>query len=154
MVLERVHRVQPQPVEVVVAQPHQRVADEEVPHLVGAGLVQVDRRAPGGHVRVGEVRAELGQVVADADVVVDDVEQDGQPAGVAGVHEPLQPVRAAVGLVHRPQVDPVVAPAVRPGNAATGISSTMVTPRSRRWSSRSIAASNVPSGVNVPTCSS
>ena len=49
---------------------------------------------PRRHVRVGEVRPEVGQPVADADVVVHHVEQDGQAARVAGVHEPLQPVRA------------------------------------------------------------
>ena len=34
---------------------------------------------------------------------------------MAGVHEPLERVRAAVGLVHGPQPDPVVAPAVLAG---------------------------------------
>ena len=81
VVLEGVHRVEPQPVQVVVAQPHQRVADQEAADLVGAGLVQVDRGTPGGHVRLGEVGPEVGQPVADADVVVDHVEQDGQPGG-------------------------------------------------------------------------
>ena len=33
---QRVHGVEPQPVEVVVAQPHQRVVDDAAPHLVGA----------------------------------------------------------------------------------------------------------------------
>jgi hypothetical protein len=114
-VLDRVHRVQPQPVEVIVAQPHQCVADDERAHLVRARLVQVDRGTPRRHVRVGEVRPERVEPVADTDVVVHDVKQDGQAAGVAGVHEPLEPVRPAVRLVHRPQVDPVVAPAVATG---------------------------------------
>ena len=104
--------------------------------------------------RVGEVRAELGEPVADADVVVDDVEQDGQLAGVTGVDEPLQAVRAAVGLVHRPQADPVVAPAVPAGEGGDRHQLDVVDAERGRWSSRSIAASNVPSGVNVPTCSS
>ena len=54
---------------------------------------------------------ELGQVVAaGAEVVVDDVQQHGQAAAVAGVDEPLQRVRAAVGLVHRVPGHPVIAP--------------------------------------------
>ena len=53
-----------------------------------------------------------GEPVPRADVVVDDVEEDGEAARVAGVHEPLQRVGPAVGLVHRPQADPVVPPAV------------------------------------------
>ena len=115
VVFQRVHRVQPQPVEVVIAEPHQRVADKKRAYLVRAGLVQVHRGTPGRHVRLGEVRPEVAQPVADADVVVHHVEQDGQAALVTGVDEPLQPVGAAVGLVHRPQVDPVVAPAVPAG---------------------------------------
>ena len=115
VVLERVHRVQPQPVQVVVTQPHQRVLDQERAHLVRARLVQVHRRAPRSHVRLGEVRPERAEPVADADVVVHHVEQHRQAPGVAGVHEPLQRVRPAVRLVHGPQVDPVVTPAVLAG---------------------------------------
>jgi hypothetical protein len=66
-------------------------------------------------VRLGEIRSEVAEPVADADVVVHHVEHDGQATRVTGVHEPLQPVGPAVRLMHRPQVDPVVAPA-----AATG----------------------------------
>ena len=52
-------------------------------------------------------------------------------------------------------VDAVVAPVPRtPGNSSTGISSIAVIPRSTSSGRWLIAASNVPSGVNVPTCSS
>ena len=46
-------------VDVEVAQPHERVVDEEAPHLVAAGAVEVDGVAPRRPVAVGEVRAEL-----------------------------------------------------------------------------------------------
>ena len=115
VVHQRVHRVEAEPVEVVVPQPRQRVLHDERAHLIGARLVQVDRRAPRRHVRVGEVRPERGEPVARPDMVVDDIEVDGEPARVAGVHEPLQRVRPAVGLVHRPQADPVVPPAMIAG---------------------------------------
>ena len=45
-------------------------------------------------------------------MVVDDVEDHAQAAPVAGVDEALQPVRAAVRLVHRVPADAVVAPVV------------------------------------------
>ena len=64
LVLEGVHGVEPQPVEMVIAQPHQRVAHDEGAHLVGARLVQVDGRAPGRRVDLGEVRPEGGEPVA------------------------------------------------------------------------------------------
>ena len=101
-VLERVHRVEPQPVDVVVAQPHQHVADHEGANFVGARLVQVHRRAPRRHVRGGEVRPEVREPVAGTDVVVHHVEENRQATAVTGVHEPLQRVRAAVRLVHGP----------------------------------------------------
>ncbi len=64
---------------------------------------------------------------------------------MAGVDEPLQAVRAAVGLVHRPQVDPVVAPAVTARERGDRHQLDHGRCRGRaRWSSRSIAASNVP----------
>jgi hypothetical protein len=47
-------------------------------------------------------------------VVVDHVEQDPEAAGVAGVDQPAQAVGPAVGVVRRPQVHAVVAPAAPP----------------------------------------
>src|SRR5699024_8079808 len=76
---ERVHRVQAQGVQVEVGQPAQRVVDDEGAHLGAAGPVQVDRLTPRGLVRVGEVRAELRQVVpGGSEVVVDHVQADRQ----------------------------------------------------------------------------
>ena len=64
--------------------------------------VEVERLAPRGLVAVGEVRPELAEVVAvRAEVVVDDVEADAEPAGVAASTKRCSAVRAAVRLVHR-----------------------------------------------------
>jgi hypothetical protein len=48
-------------------------------------------------------------------VVVDDVDEHAEAPGVARVDQGLQPVGPAVGVVRRPQVDPVVAPAPAAG---------------------------------------
>ena len=78
--------------------------------------VVVDGRAPGGPVVVGEVGAELAQVVAlRAEVVVDDVEEDRQAVRVAGVDQPLQPVRPAVAVLGGVGEDAVVAPVAAAG---------------------------------------
>ena len=87
-------------------------------------------------------------------MVVDDVEHDGEAGAVRGVDQPLEPERAAVGGVRGGQVDAVIAPAVAAGVSAIGGSSIVVTPRSRSAARCGIAASNVPSCVNVPTSSS
>ena len=70
--VERVHGVEPQPVDVVVGEPsatESRIAA----HLVRAVLVEVDQVAPGGVAR-DQVGTEERQVVARRpEVVVDDV---------------------------------------------------------------------------------
>ena len=110
-VVDSLDRVEAQPVDVVLAQPVQGVVDEEAPHLVAVGAVEVQRVAPRRVMAVGEVRAVVGEVVPlRPEVVVDDVEDQGEPVRVARVGEPLQAVGAAVGRVRRVQVDAVVAP--------------------------------------------
>ena len=47
-----VHRVQAQSVDVVIAQPHQRVVDQEAPYFGGAGFFEIDRVTPGRGVAV------------------------------------------------------------------------------------------------------
>jgi len=112
VVLELVHGVEAQRVDVVVAEPSARVVDEERPHDLGTGVVEVDRRPPRRLVGLREVRREPGEVVAARpEVVVDDVEGDAEAAGVAGVDETGQARRPAVGVVHGVEADAVVAPA-------------------------------------------
>ena len=44
-------------------------------------------------------------------VVIDHIEQHGEPFAVGGVDQPLQALWAAIGVVRRVQVDAVIAPA-------------------------------------------
>ena len=112
LVVDRMHRVEPQAVDVVMAQPAERIVDEEAPHLVGVGAVEVDGGAPRRVAIRPEVRPIAAQAVPDrAEVVIDDVEEDGEAARVAGVDEALQAVRSAVGCVRREQRRAVIAPA-------------------------------------------
>ena len=108
-VAQRVHRVEAQAVDVEVAQPHQRVVDHVAAHRLGQRAVEVDRGAP--DVAAREVGAEAVEVGAGrAEVVVDDVQHHAHAAQVAGVHEPLERVRAAVVLGDGVPADAVVAP--------------------------------------------
>ena len=45
-IIKGVHRVQAQSIHVVVAQPHQRVVDQEAAYFGGAGFFEVDSVAP------------------------------------------------------------------------------------------------------------
>ncbi len=106
------HGVEPQGVDVEVAEPAQRVVDDVAADLGGLGTRQVDV-APPGVGAVGEVRAESVEVVARrSEVVVDDVQSHREPAPVTLVDEPLQPVRAAVLFVDGVPEHAVVAPVV------------------------------------------
>ncbi len=151
---ERVDGVESERVDVELAEPPQRVADDVAAHLAAVRSVQVDAAAPGvGALR--QVRAVPVEVVPRrSEVVVDGVEDHAETAGVARVDEGLQPVRSTVALVHRVPEDAIVSPVVGSVEPLTGISSTKSTPTPTRWSSRSTAAAKVPSGVNVPTCNS
>ncbi len=118
---ELVHGIEPQAVDVVVAQPHQGVVAEEAPHLVAARVLEVDGVAPGSAVAVGQVGAELRGVVSHRpEVVVDHIDQNGKAAGMAGVDEALEAVGAAVVIVHGEQGDAVVAPAIFAGKLDDG----------------------------------
>ncbi len=112
---ERVDGVEPEAVHVKVADPVEGVLEEEAPHLVRAGPVEVERCAPGRRVGAREVGAELREVVPlRAEVVVDDVEDDREPERVRRVHETLHGLRAAERGLDGEEVDAVVAPVPLP----------------------------------------
>ncbi len=114
VVHERVHRIQAQRVDVVVAEPHERVVDDVLADGAGVLAVEVEAGSPRVRRRLVEVRAVDGQVVPRrAEVVVDDVLHHAEAAGVARVDEALVGLGSAVGLLHRVPEDPVVAPVVR-----------------------------------------
>jgi hypothetical protein len=118
---QRVHRVQPQAVDAEVAQPLRGVVQQERAHAVAAGTVEVDRVAPRRLRGVGEVGPEARQVVpVRSEVVVDDVQDHGEPARVARVDQPHEPLRAAVRAVRRVELHAVVAPSARAGELGDG----------------------------------
>ena len=105
------HGVQTQRVHVIFDQPVQRVVVRPAPHLIAAAAVVVHRAAPRRAVDVGEVGAELVQVVPlRTHVIVHDVQHDADAKPVRGIHETLETVRSAVRLLRRVQVHAVVAP--------------------------------------------
>src|SRR5690606_12691792 len=74
----------------------------------------IERRAPRVPWAVGQVGAELGQVVtARSEVVVNDVLDHTDPGTVAGVDEALVALGSAVPLVNGVPENTVVAPVVR-----------------------------------------
>ncbi|RKO96300.1 hypothetical protein CAUPRSCDRAFT_12007 [Caulochytrium protostelioides] len=110
---ERVHRVEAQAVDVEVAEPHRNVVQDVAPDRVRLVAVQVQRGTPGRLVLVVEVGRIRAQIRAGGpEMVVDDIEDDGEAVSVGGVDEAAQPARAPVGLVDGIPRDAVVAPPV------------------------------------------
>ena len=111
-VVHLIRSVQAKAVDVVLVQPVERVIDEEAAHPAAIRAVEVDRVAPGGLVAAGEVVGRVpAQVVAvRPQMVVDDVQDDAEAAGVRGVHQATQRLRAAVDAAGREEIDAVVAP--------------------------------------------
>ena len=108
---KRMDRVEPQPVAVVLPQPHQRVIDKKPPYLIAALAVQIHRIAP-RRLAVGiQVRPKLRRVVPHRpEVVVHHVQNHAQPAGMARIHKPLKPIRSAIRLMRRKQRHAIVPP--------------------------------------------
>src|SRR4029079_5738399 len=108
----RMHSIEPQPVETVVAQPIQRILDEEAPYFRYA---IVDRAAP-RRLRVGkELRCDAAEIITlRAEVVVDDVDENHQPVRVGGIDQRLEIVRTAVTRVGGERQNAVVAPVPAP----------------------------------------
>ncbi len=86
-IVDRVHCVDPQPVDMEVANPHPHVVEHIGPHGVAAGVVIIDGPTPRRVIPIGEVGTEVADVSPlGTEVVVDDVDKDGQTDAVAGGH--------------------------------------------------------------------
>ncbi len=74
LVDDAVDRVEAERVDMILPDPVAGVLDEEAPHVVAPGAVDVQCRTPRRLVGVAEVGGEVGQVIPlGAEVVVDDV---------------------------------------------------------------------------------
>ena len=112
-----------EPVAVPELQPHERIVTDVLPHLTATVVrprvaprrlatpvvVEIDPAFLGTSGRAPAV--ELPEVeVVGAEVVVDDVEDDGDATTVGGIDEPAEPVRTPVRLLDREDEGGVVAP--------------------------------------------
>src|ERR1700730_12933351 len=106
-------RVEPQPVEMILVDPIARIGDEEFARGAGIGTVEIDRLTPFVVVAIGEIsRGEQFEIVSvRAEMVVDDVEDDGDPESMGAVDEATKIHRSAVEPGWCEEVDAVISPA-------------------------------------------
>ena len=109
---DRMHGVEPQPVQMELLDPVERVLDDELAHRLAVLAVVIDGVAPGRLVALGEeARGVGGEVVpVGTKVIIDHVEEDHQPALVGGLDQRLEILRAAIAGIGRVGQDAVIAP--------------------------------------------
>src|SRR5262245_8373147 len=84
-------------VEVIIRNPFQRVRYKEMTNLITIHVIEVHRGSPRCLVPLGEVRCEVRKVIAfRSKVVVNNIQNNGQPTLVACVYKLLQPMRSTV----------------------------------------------------------
>src|SRR6185437_9072855 len=112
---DRVHRIQPEPVEVILLEPVERVVQEEIAHGAPAGRLEVDRGTPGGRMPVGEElrRVEVEEVALWPEVVVDDVEHHRDAVRMRRAYQRLEILGGAVRRGRRIRQYTVISPASR-----------------------------------------
>ena len=114
MIDDGMHRIDPQRIDMELVDPHESVLDEIAPHVIAVGTIEIHGLAPRRLVAVGEVGSEFAEVVPfRSEVVVDDIEDDGEIVGVRRVDQTLEGQRPAVGALRRIGLDAVVAPVPR-----------------------------------------
>src|ERR1044071_5347176 len=90
MIENGVHGIEPERVDMKLADPLERILNEIVAHLVTVRSIEVDRAAPRRLITVREVGTEVAKVVSfRAEVVVNDIQDNREPASVAGIDELL-----------------------------------------------------------------
>ncbi len=102
------HRVEAEPVEAIVLQPMQRVADGEAADFRDP---IVDRPAPWRMRGLEKRRRIAGEIIPlGSEMVIDDVEKHHQPAQMRGIDQRLEVVRPTIGAVGGVEQHAVIAP--------------------------------------------
>ncbi len=108
---DRMHRVEPQGVDVKFIDPLQRVGDKIAAHFIAFVAVEIERRSPRSLVAVGEIGAEIAEVISlGTQMVVDHVQHYGQAARVTGIDQSLEPGCSAIRMLRGERINAVIAP--------------------------------------------
>src|SRR4051794_34302019 len=119
VVLDRLYRVEPKTIDVVLTDPVESVLHEMPTHLLATNIVVVDAVAPRSLVVVGEVRTKEAKVIPfRAEMVVNHVEHHGEAALVSRIDELLQTFRAAITCVYGVVRSAVIAPSALTGKGS------------------------------------
>src|SRR5262249_51568256 len=112
VVHDGMNRVKPQPVEVILLQPVQRVMNEEIANGPALWSVEIDAITPGAAVPLGkELRRIRSKIVSfRAEMVVHNIQQNHHAAKVSRLYKPLEIFRTPINAVRSVAKDAVVSP--------------------------------------------
>src|SRR5271170_2303772 len=120
-IVDAIDGVQAQAIDAKFFQPIQGVGDEKIADWSALRAVKVERGSPRRAIARGEVAAKLAEVISlRAKMVVNHIENHGQPASMSGIDQALQAGRSAITILRRVNVDAVVAPVARAGKLRHG----------------------------------
>ena len=107
-------KIQPKNIDVKLLKPEEGIFDKELANRAAHGPIEIDGFAPRCAVPVAKVRAELPQIISFwAEMVVHNIECDGEPMRVRVVHEALKRLRTSITILDGKRVDAVVSPVAR-----------------------------------------
>ena len=117
VVVDRVDGIEAEPVETIFFEPIESVVDHEVAHRPAQRSVKIECCAPWRMVPLGEeIRRDRREIIPlRAEVVVDDVEENGEAALMASLDQPLEVLGPAIAGRRRIKVSAVIAPAAGTG---------------------------------------
>src|SRR6266850_8352844 len=88
MVENRMHRVEPERIDVAINDPVKCILNKIIAHLVAPRTIEIKRRSPRRLVPVCEIRAKLWEIIPfRPEMVVNHVQNHGEAAPMAGVDE-------------------------------------------------------------------
>ena len=138
-------------IEMIVAQPHQRVVAEKTAHVVAARAVEIYRLPPRRGVTIGEIRSEARQVVSRTDQSGCKRRRGAPPGRAHGRHRPNASVRPDRRRhVRRVKIDAVVAPSAASGEFGHRHQLDMAYAELNQVIELVDGRVKVPSGVKVP----
>src|ERR1700687_4407495 len=106
---DSMNRIEPERIDVIFGEPVKCIVDKEPPNAVAVGAVEIDRRTPRRSITVSKTGCVLTKIVSfRTQVVVDDVEYNGQALAMAGVDQLLESRGAAIGRMRRIEMNAVV----------------------------------------------
>src|SRR5208283_597361 len=111
LIYDGMNGIKPQSINVTFSDPIECVFDEITSDFVAAGSVKIEGHAPGGAIPVREIGSKISEVVSlRPQMVVDNIQNNGQSFPMARINESLQPIGPPVCILNRKRVSPVVAP--------------------------------------------